>query len=65
MGNPIGAFSDAYALYYNDGVNQIRVVAEYKDDPTTREDMLAIAPKEDLERLAKAFLAAYTHAWAN
>lgn len=63
MGNPTGAFSNAYALYYNDGNNQIRVVAEYKDDPATREQMLEIAPKEDLERLAKAFLDAYTHAW--
>ncbi|HVK85622.1 MAG TPA: hypothetical protein VM513_15990 [Kofleriaceae bacterium] len=62
-GNPVGAFSNAYAIYYNDGKNQIRVVAEYKDDPATREQMLEIAPKEDLERLAKAFLDAYTHAW--
>lgn len=63
QGNPIMAFSNAYALYYNDGNNQIRVVAEYKDDPATREQMLEIAPKEDLERLAKAFFDAYSHAW--
>ncbi|MDX2087483.1 MAG: hypothetical protein SFX73_06525 [Kofleriaceae bacterium] len=63
QGNPIMAFSNAYALYYNDGNNQIRVVAEYKDDPATREQMLEIAPREDLERLAKAFFDAYTHAW--
>jgi len=60
---PTGSFTNAYILYFNDGVNQIRVVAQYKDDPTTREDMLAIAPKEDLERLAKAFFDAYTHQW--
>lgn len=61
---PVGAFSNAYALYYNDNVNQIRVVAEYKDDWVAREDMQRIAPREDLEKLARAFLDAYTHAWA-
>ena len=62
-GNPDGAFSNAYALYYNDGKNQIRVVAEYKDDPMSRDDLKAIVPKEDLEKLAKGFLDFYTHAW--
>ncbi len=62
-GNPDGAFSNAYILYYNDGKNQIRVVAEYKDDPMSRDDLKAIAPKEDLENLATAFLDFYTHAW--
>ena len=63
QGNPEGAFSNAYALYYSDGKNQIRVVAEYKDDPLTREDLKEIAPREDLEKLAKGFLDFYTHAW--
>lgn len=63
QGNPEGAFSNAYALYYSDGKNQIRVVAEYKDDPVTKEDLKAIAPREDLEKLAKGFLDFYTHAW--
>lgn len=61
---PVGAYSNAYALYYNDNVNQIRVVAEYKDDWVAREDMQRIAPREDLEKLARAFLDTYTHAWA-
>lgn len=60
---PSGAYSNAYALYYNDGVNQFRVVAEYKDDWQTREDLARIAPREDLEKLARAFMDAYTHAW--
>ena len=30
------SFTDAYSLYYNDGMNQIRVVGEYKDDPRRR-----------------------------
>ena len=55
-----GAYTDAYALYYNDGVNQARVVAEYKDDPSqTAEDMAKKVPKEDLEKVAKSFMDAY------
>jgi hypothetical protein len=58
------AFTDALALYYNDGVNRIRVVAEYKDDPVkTKELMAQQAPKADLELLAISFLDVYTHAW--
>jgi len=57
-------FSDAFILYYNDGVNRIRVVAEYKDDPVkTKELMAQQAPKGDLELLAISFLDVYTHAW--
>ncbi len=63
LGNPEGGFSNAYSLYWNDSKNQIRVVAEYKDDPTSREDMLAIAPREDLEKLARSFLDLFTHKW--
>ena len=63
LGNPSGGFSNAYILYWNDGKNQIRVVAEYKDDPTSREDMLEIAPREDLEKLARSFLDLFTHKW--
>jgi hypothetical protein len=63
-GNPIGAYTDAYAVYYNDGVNQIRVVAEFKDDPrATKEDMLALVPRAKIEKLAKGFMDAYAHAW--
>jgi hypothetical protein len=62
--NPHAAYSDAYALYFNDGVNQIRVVSEYQDSPVSREQMLAIAPKDDLAKLALGFLDFYTHAWA-
>ena len=58
------SFTDAYFLYYNDGVNQIRVVAEYKDDPReTKEKMAESVPKSDLEDVAKAFMDVYTHAW--
>jgi hypothetical protein len=63
-GQQRGAFSNAYALYHNDGVNQIRVVSQYMDDATaTRDEMAHLAPREDLARIALAFLDAYTHAW--
>jgi len=59
-----GAYGTAYALYYNDGVNMIRVVSEYKDDvPKTRDDMVNLTPKEDLEVIAKAFMDQFVHAW--
>ena len=59
-----GAYTDAYTLYYNDNVNEVRILAEYKDDPVaTVKDMEKLAPKSDLEAVAKAFMDAYTHAW--
>jgi hypothetical protein len=63
-GGGMFTFSDAYILYYNDGVNRIRVVAEYKDDPVKTKEMMAKqAPKADLGLLAISFLDVYTHAW--
>ena len=57
------SFTDTYTAYYNDGVNQIRVIASYKDDPASKEDIQKLAPKGDLEALALSFLDVYTHAW--
>lgn len=63
-GQPGGTYSDAYVLYYNDGNNQIRVHADYADDALgTVHDMVALAPKDDLEQLAVAFLSFYVHEW--
>jgi hypothetical protein len=62
---PSGEYTDAYVLHYNDGTNQISVAASYADD--TLADVKALtelAPKEDLERVAKAFLDAFTQAWS-
>ena len=57
-------YSDAYILYYNDGVNQMRVMAHYLDDAVGGLDqLLALAPPEDLEKLATAFASFYVHAW--
>jgi hypothetical protein len=58
------AFTYAYILYFNDGVNQIRVVAEYKDAPMASVDeMQKIVPREDLENTAKGFFDAFTSLW--
>jgi hypothetical protein len=63
-GQPVGAYSDAYILYYNDGVNEIRVNAAYIDDAIGGMDkLLAVAPREDLEKLAVSFMSYYLHEW--
>jgi hypothetical protein len=63
-GQPVGTYRDVYTLYYNDGVNQVRVSAAYIDDAVGGTGaLLAIAPPEDLARLAVAFLGFYLHAW--
>jgi len=63
-GQPAGNYTDAYILYYNDGVNQIRVNAAYLDDAVGGVDhLLAVAPPEDLEKLAVAFVKLYIHEW--
>jgi hypothetical protein len=57
------AFTDSYIAYYNDGINEIRVVGTYKDDPLKKEDLAKVAPKGDLRALAVSFLDYYTHQW--
>lgn len=57
------AFTNSYIAYYNDGVNEIRVVGTYKDDPAAKADLIRLAPKEDLRALALSFLDVYTHQW--
>jgi len=57
-------FANSYIAYYNDGVNEIRVIAEYKDDPTTFKKLKELAPKDDLRTLALSFVDVYTHEWA-
>ncbi len=56
-------FTDAFAAYYNDGINEIRVIAEYKDDPKAAFELAKIAPKEHLAMLALSMIDVYTHAW--
>ena len=60
---PTGDWSHLYTLYFNDGVNQIRVAAKYSDDPTSRENMVRLSPRAQLEKLALGFLDFFTHAW--
>jgi hypothetical protein len=58
------SYSDMYALYFNDGHNEIRVYASYSGDLQESKDALAqLVPKSDLEHCAKAFLDVYAHAW--
>jgi hypothetical protein len=58
-------YTDMYVLYYNDGTNMARVESHYTDDPLmTKEDLARSVPKDDLEKVTKAFMDAYTQAWA-
>ena len=57
------SFTNNYAAYFNDGINEIRVVAAYKDDPVSPADLKRLAPKEDLRALALSFLDVFTHQW--
>ena len=58
------AYTYAYILYFNDGVNQLRVVAEYKDEaPEKVDDFLKLTPRSDLENTAKGFFDAFTSQW--
>lgn len=62
--NQGGTFADMYALYYNDGANEMRVIAQYSDDPMrTKELMAKYAPRELLEKLAKTFMDVYGQIW--
>jgi hypothetical protein len=63
VGGDVFGFTNNFNAYYNDGVNQIKVVGAYKDDPASKEKMMELAPKEDLQKLALAFLDAFTHQW--
>jgi hypothetical protein len=56
-------FTNAVYAYFNDGINEIRVVGTYKDDPAMKGELVKLAPKEDLRTLALAFMDVYTHAW--
>ncbi len=58
-------FTDTYVLWFNDGKNEIRVIATYDDNvPDSTAAMLAMASVSDLEKVAKAFMDVYTQAWA-
>jgi hypothetical protein len=62
--NLTGPYSHAYTAYHNDRINQIRVTAQYSDDAVaTRQELVNLAPRDDLQQIALAFLDAYTHAW--
>jgi hypothetical protein len=65
-GNPVGSYSHAYTMHYNDGLNLLRVTVSFADDPRdTLDDMKRALPREFLERVATSFLDAYGQAWAS
>ncbi|MBS1117916.1 MAG: hypothetical protein H6Q90_144, partial [Deltaproteobacteria bacterium] len=60
------AYVDSYALYFNDGKNQLRVIAEYADDPPASKDALVRAmPRARLEQIAGSWLEQYAQRWGN
>jgi hypothetical protein len=63
VGGDAFGFTNNLNAYYNDGINQIKVVAAYKDDPATKDELIQKAPKDDLMNLAVSFLDAFTHQW--
>jgi hypothetical protein len=65
-GEQHGQYTDAYVLFFNDGINQIRVATKYDDDPVaSKEKMAQVVPREDLEKIGKALLDSYVQAWGN
>ena len=63
VGQTPDAHGTAYTLYFNDGTNMLRVVAEYTGVPASREAMIATAPRETLALTAKQFADQFVHAW--
>lgn len=57
------AFTNTYIAFFNDGVNEIRVVGAYKDDPVAKADLKKLASRDDLRALALSFMDVFTHAW--
>ena len=55
--------NDSASQSVNDGVNEIRVIAEYNDDPKSAGELAQVAPKEHLAMLALSMIDVYTHAW--
>jgi hypothetical protein len=63
---PTGAYMNALTLHFNDGINQIKLVTSYADDPIgTKEDLVKVVPREHLEKIGLAFLDQYLQAWGN
>ncbi len=65
---PGGGFATTnnYIIHFHNGVNQLRVSAQYKDDPpASKADLAAMAPKEDLAKIARAFFDVTAHAWGD
>jgi hypothetical protein len=65
---PGGGFATTnnFIIHYHNGVNTLRVSAQYKDDPpASKDDLARMAPKEDLAKIARSFFDVYAHAWGD
>lgn len=63
-GNPVGSYSHAYTVHYNDGVNWLRVAVAFTDDARdTLDEMKKVLPRDFMERAALSFADAYAQAW--
>ena len=59
-----GNYADMFTLFYNDGANEIRVIASYTDDPVKdKETMVKLVNRETLEKVARSFMDAYGQIW--
>jgi hypothetical protein len=62
--NPVSSYSLAYSIFYNDGVNFLRVSVNYSDDPTgSLAQMQTQLPRPFMEKVALAFVDAYGQLW--
>jgi hypothetical protein len=60
LGYGNNSYSHAVTLYYNDGVNEVSVIAQYADNMTIdRITMTKLVPREKLEDMAAMMMAAY------
>jgi hypothetical protein len=63
--NTSATYGHAYTMFWNDGVNQIHVTAEYRDmAPVSQEVLGKVVPRAQFEQIARAFMDYYTHAWS-
>jgi hypothetical protein len=63
-GQAMEVYSNAYTLHHNDAVNWMRVVVEYRDNPTpTIAGLVERMPREFLERAAVATADRFGQEW--
>ncbi len=62
--NTSATFGHAYTLFWNDGVNQLHVTAEYRDlSPVSQEALAELVPRKTFELITRAYMDYFSHAW--